>query len=332
MGKYSDSSAWEDVIPIPQDDGGPNPLAAIAYTEKYSEATSYLRAVMAANEMSERALELTEDIIKMNPAHYTVWLYRAKIVASIHRPVQEELEWLNAVSLEHLKNYQIWHHRHLLLASLPPPEPDNETSKILAAESPFLQEMLSKDAKNYHVWSYRQWLVGHFNLFDSPIEMKAVKESINEDVRNNSAWCHRYFLVFGRNDVDKGKGPLVAEQKDEFDPEIIEREIRYTKGKIMLAPQNASPWTYLRGICRRGGRPLSSLTSFALQLANPDLPDAVRSSWALDFVADAYAQEGKEPEKVKKALQLLAEKYDPVRKNYWEYRIGLLGDGTVQEA
>ena len=73
MGRYEESEEWEDIIPIEQDDGGPNPLAAIAYTEDYSEAMSYLRAVMAKNEMSERALDLTEDIIAMNPAHYTVW-------------------------------------------------------------------------------------------------------------------------------------------------------------------------------------------------------------------------------------------------------------------
>lgn len=73
MGKYSDSDEWVDVVPIPQDDGGPNPLAAIAYTEEYSEAMSYLRAAMAKNEKSDRALKLTEEIIRMNPAHYTVW-------------------------------------------------------------------------------------------------------------------------------------------------------------------------------------------------------------------------------------------------------------------
>lgn len=73
MGKYSDSPDWSDIEPIPQDDGGPNPLAAIAYTEEYSEAMSYLRAVMAKNEYSERVLELTEDVIDMNPAHYTIW-------------------------------------------------------------------------------------------------------------------------------------------------------------------------------------------------------------------------------------------------------------------
>ena len=73
MGKYYDSDEWEDIFPIHQDDGGPNPLAAIAYTEEYSEAMSYLRAVMAKDEKSDRALELTKDIIRMNPAHYTVW-------------------------------------------------------------------------------------------------------------------------------------------------------------------------------------------------------------------------------------------------------------------
>lgn len=73
MGKYSDSEQWEDIVPIPQDDGGPNPLAAIAYSEEYSEAMSYLRAVMAKEEKSDRVLELTEDIVAQNPAHYTVW-------------------------------------------------------------------------------------------------------------------------------------------------------------------------------------------------------------------------------------------------------------------
>lgn len=73
MGIYTESQDWADIVPIAQDEGGPNPLAAIAYTEDYSEAMSYLRAVMAQDEKSTRVLALTEDIISMNPAHYTVW-------------------------------------------------------------------------------------------------------------------------------------------------------------------------------------------------------------------------------------------------------------------
>jgi protein farnesyltransferase/geranylgeranyltransferase type-1 subunit alpha len=70
---YETDPKWKDVIPIPQDEGGPEPLAAIAYSDEYSQAMSYLRAVMAANEKSPRVMELTEHIAIMNPSHYTVW-------------------------------------------------------------------------------------------------------------------------------------------------------------------------------------------------------------------------------------------------------------------
>ena len=60
MTKYSTDPQWSDITPLPTDEGGPNPLAAIAYSPEYEEAMSYLRAVMAANELSERVLDLTE--------------------------------------------------------------------------------------------------------------------------------------------------------------------------------------------------------------------------------------------------------------------------------
>jgi protein farnesyltransferase/geranylgeranyltransferase type-1 subunit alpha len=69
---YQEDPNWEDLIPIPQDDGD-RPLAQIAYTDEYAEAMSYLRAIMAKEEYSERALQITEHITEMNPAHYTVW-------------------------------------------------------------------------------------------------------------------------------------------------------------------------------------------------------------------------------------------------------------------
>ena len=119
MGKYADSPEWADVTPIPLDEGpGPGPaLANIAYSDRYSGAMSYLRAIMAANEHSERGLDLTEDIISMNPAHYTVWLYRAKIIEKLNKDVYAELIWLESISFNHLKNYQIWYATILRLRS-----------------------------------------------------------------------------------------------------------------------------------------------------------------------------------------------------------------------
>jgi hypothetical protein len=38
-----------------------------------SDAMSCFRAIVTENEKSARVLELTEHIIRLNPAHYTVW-------------------------------------------------------------------------------------------------------------------------------------------------------------------------------------------------------------------------------------------------------------------
>ena len=118
MSRYSTSAAWSDIDPIPlsQPADPTLDLACIAYSDSYLEATSYLRAVMAVNEISERAISLTADIIAMNPAHYTVWLYRAKVLielgeknGDLNERLQEELEWLTTVARKNLKNYQIWY-------------------------------------------------------------------------------------------------------------------------------------------------------------------------------------------------------------------------------
>lgn len=95
--RYANDPVWSDVTPIPQDDGGPNALATIAYTDEYREASEYLRASMAANEYSERALNLTAHLIELNPAHYTVWW----VATNEQRRRNSMLTKFQAVSCEH---------------------------------------------------------------------------------------------------------------------------------------------------------------------------------------------------------------------------------------
>jgi len=308
MGKYSEDASWQDVVPLPTDEGGDNPLAAIAYSEEYEETMSYLRALMASNEYSPRALELTEDLIDMNPAHYTVWLYRAQCLFAINADLQEELEWLNETALAHQKNYQIWHHRNLLIDKLGD-ECDVE------AEREFVERMFERDAKNYHVWSYRQCLVKRFGLWDKG-ELDFTEKMLEQDIRNNSAWNHRWFVVNGRE--LEGGAPGVA------DPDIRSRETKFAMQAIAKTPQNQSPWNYLRGIARKTSMSLAHLKSFAEEYADLNEPDEVKSSFALDLLADILVEE-KDKKKAAQALDLLATRYDPIRKHYWEYRKVQLG-------
>lgn len=124
----------------------------------------------------------------------------------------------------------------------------------------------------------------------------------------------------------------------------------YTQSAIYIAPQNPSPWNYLRGIFAQTGTPLFTLLTFCLTFAPISKPPTtteldgssttagageITSSHALDLLAEIYAEkakfegmggaaggEAKEESKLQavKALELLAERYDPLRANYWDWR------------
>lgn len=220
------------------------------------------------------------------------------------------------------------HHRQTLISLLPSPPP---------SEPSFLSRILALDSKNYHVWTYRQWLVNHFDLFDSPDEMSAVKTLLQEDVRNNSAWNHRWFLCFGKDELRHGRnrgGGMVV------DEDLIDREIAFSKDKILLAPQNQSPWNYLRGLYAKSRRDFVDLREFAEQFTTAsgdsqpgeeDYEEGVTSSHALDLLADIYAQQG-ENEKAKRVLDSLGRKWDPIRKGYWDWKAGQLDQDGSGEA
>ncbi|RPA92146.1 protein prenylyltransferase [Choiromyces venosus 120613-1] len=311
---YALDPSWTDLVPLPQDDGE-HPLAQIAYTEEYSEAMSYLRAIMAKNEYTPRVLQVTAHIIEMNPAHYTVWLYRAKTLLSLLQSddgaaadLGRELRFLNDLALRHQKNYQIWNHRQTVVEAMAAaPE---LVGQMVREEKQFTNAMFRRDGKNYHVWSYRQWLVRRFAAWAGEVEF--VDGLLAADVRNNSAWNHRYFVIFGQQG-EEGVGD-----------EVVEREVRVVEDAVFIAPQNASAWNYLRGLLGKVGRPLSSVEGLCLTYAPLDNPDAITSSHALDLLADIYAGRKEERAKAIKALELLAARYDPIRANYWNYRAGII--------
>ncbi|KAJ2965019.1 hypothetical protein NQZ79_g53 [Umbelopsis isabellina] len=182
---YANNPVWADVQPIPQDDGA-NPLVPIAYSREYSEAMDYFRAVSRANEKSQRVLELTAHIIDMNPAHYTICRrqYRQSLLDALKVDLEEELNFIDELAEDKSKNYQIWHHRQVVVEKL------GDGSR----EIPFINQIIEEGSKNYHAWSYRQWVIQKFDLWQD--ELAYVEDALRIDVRNNSAWNHRYFVVF----------------------------------------------------------------------------------------------------------------------------------------
>ncbi|EJT76328.1 hypothetical protein GGTG_06248 [Gaeumannomyces tritici R3-111a-1] len=321
-GSLASDPAWDDVVPIPlvEPEGA---LASINYSDDYAEAISYLRAVMANKEYSPRCLKLTEHVIDMNPAHYTVWLYRFSIVQALAIPIPDEIEWLNTVALEHLKNYQIWHHRNLLIEAYHPTiaADRDEVARLAASERAFIAAMLREDTKNYHVWSYRQFLVRRLGIWRDPEEMAAVERLIKDDVRNNSAWAHRFFLVFS-DPESATEGSHSTEPDPAVPADVIDREVAYARAGIELAPQNQSPWNYLRGVLVKGSRLLSTVEdlvrTFVADLGDEE-KEEVKSTHALDLLAEICAEKG-DKDAAALCLDRLGDKWDRIRKGYWDWR------------
>lgn len=131
---------------------------------------------------------------------------------------------MDEIAIQFLKTYQVWHHRRLLITLLSDPssaqEAKTDVLELATTELDFIAQVLQTDAKNYHTWSYRQWLLAHF---DDPAlwlgELPYVNELLDDDVRNNSAWHHRFFIVFGRG----GRAGATPGEAGE----VLRREIRY---------------------------------------------------------------------------------------------------------
>ncbi|KAG0267848.1 CAAX geranylgeranyltransferase alpha subunit [Actinomortierella ambigua] len=328
---FFESQQWADVTPVPQDDG-PNPLVPIAYSEEYSTAMGYLRALTQKNEISERALELTKMIIELSPSHYTVWYYRQTLLKALDKDMTEELEWNGEMAIEHLKSYQIWHHRQVVVdhlsgkllasegidTSSSPAETEKKSrspgnsvvippystlptafqehlNTLVKKELDFIAEALREDSKNYHAWSYRQWVLRHFG--HGPWwknEFSYLEDLITVDVRNNSAWNQRFYIV--------SEGP------EDLTEEVIEREIK---------------------ILNKVKHPISEVKVFCETLI--EQPRANFSPFVHSTLVDIYEEEAKRSrdeastnaealEKARASVTMLADKVDTIRAKYWNWR------------
>lgn len=304
-----DQYNYDDVAPLPITASASGELCQILYTDEYKELMGIARAMLQSREYSERALHLTGLVIDTVPAFYTIWNYRFNIVKNLfgdsRDSLNEELDWLDEFTLSNPKNYQIWSYRQSILQIYPEPS--------FQRELPVLHLMLEDDTKNYHVWSYRKWCVMFFKDFSR--ELAFADDFISRDVYNNSAWSHRMFVL----------------KNTEATTALVNSEIKYAMSSIELAPQNVSPWNYLRGIYELflNEKYDDEVISFASKFVGnffelKEQKSAIDSSFALEFLAHVYSKDTEKNTLSIKAYDALSERYDPIRKSFWQYKKGEL--------
>jgi len=304
---FSEREEWKDAIPIPQDDG-PNPICSISYTTEFVDTMNYFRFVVHKNEMSDRALRLTNEVIKRNPANYTAWYFRRILLEKLNTDLRKELEFIDEIAQLNPKNYQIWYHRRACVEKL------NDCS----LELEFSAAQIKGDNKNYHAWAHRQWVVEKFSKWDHELEF--ANSLLQEDFRNNSAWNYRHFVIFHcLGDASSNDNSTSNFSRSRLPEETIEREVEYSFQFIKKAPNNQSPWTYIRGLFAKGGN-YSSYPRLK-SLCNEFKEKYATCPHVASLLVDIYQQEGTS-ETLQKAIELcftLEASLDSIHKKYWYF-------------
>ena len=244
--------------------------------------------------------------------------------------MNEELSFVEDIIDDNPKNYQVWHHRRVIVEWLNDPSHELELT----------ENILSRDAKNYHAWQHRQWAIKTYklviliklykiklnliNLFAPSLfddEFNYVDRLLGEDLRNNSAWNQRFFIL-------KYTG---------FTTEVLQREINYVMNRIRVIKNNESSWNFLRGLLQQGDGTLSQFPE-VIDFCEDLYDNGVRSPYLLAFLIDLYEEQclkenttgddeadeniiDKNELKIKilELCECMATNYDTIRKKYWEY-------------
>ena len=76
--------------------------------------------------------------------------YRARILFALKSDLNKELDFIEGIAEQNPKNYQIYHHRQVIVEEM-----SKRGIANFERELDFTQQLIDDDQKNYHVWSYR---------------------------------------------------------------------------------------------------------------------------------------------------------------------------------
>jgi protein farnesyltransferase/geranylgeranyltransferase type-1 subunit alpha len=193
----------------------------------------------------------------------------------------------------------------------------------------------------------------HADVFAA--ELVYLARLLDADVRNNSAWNQRFFVrthAHGSGSALAWATPASADWASRppvaMSPAVLHEELSFTGAKILLAPQNESPWNYLEGLMRQQNFDEShrkEMMQIVAALHNEEtekekeqekegdlearaaaLPNRFAQSLLVELWQHAPATAASSfpaprLDLARSACQRLAAELDPLRSKYWLYRL-----------
>ncbi|OHT08932.1 Protein farnesyltransferase/geranylgeranyltransferase type-1 subunit alpha [Tritrichomonas foetus] len=243
---YREIPEWSDITPIEISDAPEGEPFHILYNQTYKDLFGYFSALLQKDEISKRALSITERVIKNYTSTYTAWWYKYRILEQLGYDFKKEDKFLNGIIRFNPKSYQAWYYKQWLL--------DHE--KILRDQIPSLRIIFEQDPKNFHAWSFALWYAKRWHQ-EKEVFLLA-KKMCQSDCRNNSAWNARKTLgdmlnISPRSEFEESIESLKAVSKNEAtfnfaiamihkDPSLIHEFEEVGKLLLKKNPLNMFAW------------------------------------------------------------------------------------------
>jgi geranylgeranyl transferase type-2 subunit alpha len=284
------------------------------------------------------ALELTTQLLSLNPEWYSVWNYRREIFIRglfVDKPetkqdlLTRDLRFLEGCLRESPKVYWIWNHRKWCLENSPDPAWTRELGLV--------SKMLELDPRNFHGWHYRRYIVSHIEMATNTSMVEAefnyTTTKINANFSNFSAWHNRAKLI-----------PLhLKDDSPEKRRQFLKKELEYVTQALYTDPDDQSAWLYHQWLVSTDDVVVDLSSEERVRIIGEELESIKElydlepnSKWcchALFYLEKYLHEEKKEPinDTQRQEMIEILEKLihiDPMRKSRYQYLKTTLGTNS----
>jgi len=336
-------------------------------------------------EMARKGYEITASVISHNLGHYSAWSYRRECIYDMIRlgngePLGErdlislsrryiglERDFIRSNGGSNPKNYQLWAHRRSLLEEIygetlghgadgaTVEETGWDRTYNYEEEMSYVENVLvGEDAKNYHAWAHRQWVVRRYMVADemqkyTKKELDFSEKMIRLDCRNNSAWNQRWF-TYRFCQMEMSKNDDCVEVMDDNIVSFLRSEADFSFTIITLDAYNESPWLYVTEVVLEHVRLLThhKIQNNLRSSLIDDIVNRIDILEEVDYLSRDNSSENQsvasihkltakielleakgDISSIRKAIQItenLASKHDRIRSKYWYHRYNQLKD------
>ncbi|XP_044129180.1 geranylgeranyl transferase type-2 subunit alpha isoform X2 [Bufo gargarizans] len=215
----------------------------------YVSATQAAFNKRKAGQLDKEALELTAQILALNPDFASLWNLRREVFFAFaaDRSDEEmgslyvaELSFLESCLRVNPKSYGTWYHRCWIMQHMPEPDWSRELT--------LCNRFLEIDERNFHCWDYRRFVTHSFHVPHSE-ELEFTSSLITKNFSNYSSWHYRSKLLPQIHPDPQHLGRATED--------VLLSELELVQNAFFTDPNDQSAWFYNRWLLGRADLPLS---------------------------------------------------------------------------